>query len=201
MRLELWEKDAVAPKVLALAEAKDRRDALYARHEGSMTVAVVDKAILADVPSGPWEIRDKSLFRYANKDVKRVRMAGAGVAVAVEREGESRWKVVEPAPGPADERKVTDLLFKLTGLRVDGVAAERPDRLDRYGLDAPELTITVTRTDGKEEGTLLVGKEERDQRYVQLKGEAPVYTIAAKDLKDLPRTPNDFVEMKPEKKA
>jgi len=81
------------------------------------------------------------------------------------------------------------------------VAAERPDRLDRYGLDAPELTITVTRTDGKEEGTLLVGKEERDQRYVQLKGEAPVYTIAAKDLKDLPRTPDDFVEKKPEKKA
>jgi hypothetical protein len=201
VRLELWEKEAKAPKVLALAEVKDKKDALYARHEGSLTVAVVDRTILSDVPSGPWEIRDKSLFHYANQDVKRVRLAGADKAVAVEREGETRWKVVEPAPGPADERKVTDLLFKLTALRVDGLAAERPDRLDTYGLEKPQLTITITRTDGREEGTLLVGKEEGEKRYVHLTGEAPVYTIAAKDLKDLPRTPADFVEKKPEKKA
>jgi hypothetical protein len=209
VRLELWEKEAKSPKVLALAEAKGKPDAVYARHEGNMTVAVVDKAILGDVPTGPWEVRDKSLFRYANKDVKKVRLEGGGKAVAVEREGEARWKVVEPAFDPAgkpaaaaaDEPRVTDLLFKLTGLRVDGVAAERPGGLAAYGLDKPELTISVTLADGKDGGTLLVGKEDKAQRYVQLKGEAPVYTIPAKDLKEVPRAPEDFKEKKAEKKA
>jgi len=206
-RLELWEKDAKAPKVLALGEVKGKADILYARHEGTMTVATVEKTILGDVPTGSWEVRDKGLFRYANKDVKKVRVEGGDKTVAVEREGEAKWKVVEPAsdpagkpaPGPVDEARVTELLFKLTGLRVDGVAAEQPDRLEAYGLDKPELTITVTKTDGKEAGTLLVGKEEKEQRYVQIKGEAPVYTMPAKDLQDLPRTPDDFKEKKPKK--
>ncbi len=200
VRLELWEKDAKAPKTLALATAKGKPETLYARHEGTMTVVVVDPAILNDVPAGPWEIRDKSLFRYANKDVKKIRVAAGDKAVAVEREGESKWKVVEPAPGPADEPKATDLLFKLTGLRADGVAAEQPAALDTYGLDTPEITVTVTKTDGKEIGTLLISKEEKEQRYVQIKGEAPVYTLPSKDLKDLPRTPDDFREKRPEKK-
>lgn len=201
VRLELWEKDAKAPKTLALATAKGKPETLYARHEGTMTVVVVDPAILNDIPAGPWEIRDKSLFRYANKDVKKIRVAAGDKAVAVEREGESKWKVVEPSAGPAHEPKVTDLLFKLTGLRVDGVVAEQPAALDKYGLDTPELTVTVTKTDGKELGTLLISKEEKEQRYVQIKGETAVYAIPAKDLKDLPRTPEDFREKKSEKKA
>lgn len=200
-RLEVWEQGAKAPKVLALAEAKDRPQALYARDEAGMTVVVLDKALLTDLPASAWEMRDKSLFRYANKDVKRVRVAGREKVVAVEREGENRWKVVEPAAGPAEETKAIDLLFKLTGLRVDGVAAEAPDRLAPYGLDPPELTVTVTKTDGQELGTLLIGKEEGERRYVQIKGEAAVYTLPAKELNDLPRTPEDFRAAKPEKKA
>ncbi len=201
VRLELWEKDGVAPKVLALATAKGQPNTLYARHEGSMTVVVLDPAILNDIPGTAWEIRDRSLFRYANKDVKRVRLAWGGTAVAVEREGETRWRVTEPAPGAADEPRVTDLLFRLTGLRAEGVAAERPEAVDRYGLDTPALSVTVTRTDGTEVGTLLVGKEEKEVRYVRIKGEAPVYTVPSKDLKDLPRAPDDFRAAKPAKKA
>ncbi len=201
VRLELWERDAAAPKVLALAEAKGKPDILYGRNEGTMTVVELDKALLMDVPKDAWEIRDKSLFRYANKDVKKVRLAWGDTAVAVEREGEARWKVVEPGPGAADEPRVTDLLFKLTALRADGVAAEQPEKVDRYGLDRPALAVTVTKMDGTEIGTLLVGREEKEERYVQIKGEAPVYTVPAKDLKDLPRGPEDFREKKPEKKT
>jgi len=201
VRLELWERDAASPQVLALAEAVGKPDILYARREGSMTVAAVDKALLTDVPKDAWEIRDKSFFHYANKDVKRVRLAWGDKAVAVERTGETAWKVVEPAAGAADEPRVTDLLFKLSGLRADGLAAEQPGRLERYGLDKPELTVTVTKADGREVGTLLVGKEDQDRRYVQMKGEAPVYTIPAVDLKDLPRAPDDFRGKKPGKKA
>jgi hypothetical protein len=201
VRLELWEKDAAAPKVLALAEPKDKPDLLYGRNEGTMTVVELDKALVTDVPKDAWEIRDKSLFRYANKDVKKVRLAWGGAALAVEREGEAKWKVAEPAAGAADESRVTDLLFKLTALRADGVAAEHAGTPDRYGLDRPELTITVTGADGKPLGALLLGKEERAERYVQIQGEPAVYTIPSKDLKDLPRAPEDLREKKAEKKA
>ncbi len=192
VRLELWEKDAAAPKVLALATAKGQPNTLYARHEGTMTVVLLDPAILNDIPGTAWEIRDRSLFRYTNKDVKRIRLAWGDRALAVEREGEAAWKIVEPAPGAADEPRVTDLLSRLTGIRAEGVAAERPEAVDRYGLDQPALTLTVTKTDGTEIGTLLVGKEEKELRYVRIKGEAPVYTVPSKDLKDLPRTADDL---------
>ena len=201
VRLELWEKDAASPKVLALAEPKDKPNLLYGRNEATMTVVELDKALMTDVPKDAWEIRDKSLFRYATRDVKRLRLAWGGTAVAVEREGEAKWKVAEPAAGAADESRVRDLLFKLTVLRADGVAAEQAGTLDRYGLDRPELTITVTGADGKALGTLLVGKQERDERYVQIQGEPAVYTVPSKDLQDLPRAPDDFREKKPEKKA
>jgi hypothetical protein len=201
VRLELWEKDAATPKVLALAEPKGKPDVLYARNEATMTVVELEKVLAGDVPVDAWDVRDKSLFRYANKDVKKVRLAWGAAAVAVEREGETQWKAAEPAAGAADESRVTDLLFKLTALRADGVAAEQAGTPDRYGLDRPELTITVTGADGKGLGTLLVGREEKGRRYVQIQGEPAVYTVPAKDLKDLPRAPEDLRGKKPDKKA
>jgi hypothetical protein len=178
--------------VLALGEVKGQQDP-YAAVEGGPFVAAVDRAILQELPDGPWPVRDRSLFRFTEKEVKALRIESGGKAIVVERAGDKAWKLAEPAPGgPADETKVANLLTRLPGLRVDGIATERTDRPAQYGLDKPDLVLAVTRTDGKEAWTVLVGAQEKASRYVQIKGEPAVYTIPAKDVQEIPRSADDL---------
>ncbi len=69
--------------------------------------------------------------------------------------------------------------------------APRGEEPARYGLDPPELEITLQRADGSEIGTVLVGKREGDRVFVRTKTAPAIYALEARQLGDLPNL-DDF---------
>ena len=75
-------------------------------------------------------------------------MKRGGKTAVLERKGEGEWRMVEPTKGAAKSGKVDDLLYTARGLKWKELVAPRGEDAARYGLDAPELEITLGEADG-----------------------------------------------------
>ena len=78
-------------------------------------------------------------------------------------------------------------------LRGSDVAAETATDLKPYGLDAPDLNVTLTDKDGQPIGTVLAAK--RDAKYYVMRAGTPT-VFEARDYmyNRLDKQPKDFVE-------
>jgi hypothetical protein len=80
---------------------------------------------------------------------------------------------------------VASLLLTLRSLKWKEIAAKGPDDAARWGLDKPELEITVFKDGGAELATLLVGRTDGPVTYVKLRAEPGIFAVPSKDLDDL----------------
>lgn len=191
--VKLWEDGAKEPRVLLIAASRETRGgqpAAVAAVEGRGPVVLVDGKVLDDLARGADDLRDKSLLpAFEMGDVKRARLVSGGAPLLVERKGEADWQVVEPKRGGTKERRVADLLVSLKALRWKSIASAKGDDAARFGLDKPELEITLLKADGGEIAGLLVGRSEGPQTYVKLKASPIVYAVDSTLIRDLRKAP------------
>jgi uncharacterized protein DUF4340 len=194
--VKVWEEGAKEPRVLLLAPSRETRGgqpAAVVAVAGHGPVMLVEAKALTDIGVSAGDLRDKSLLpAFELGDVKRARLAGAGKALTVERKGESDWQVIEPSRGATKERKVSDLLFALKGLRWKEIASPKGDDAPRFGLDKPEAEVTLLKGDGSEIAGLLVGKTEGDRTYVKLKSAPAIYAVDSKQVVDIKKAPSEI---------
>jgi hypothetical protein len=196
LTVKVWEEGVNEPKVLLLApspEIRGGQPAAVAAVAGRGPVMLVEAKALAEIGRGPDDLRDKSLMpAFDMGDVKRARLVAAGKALTVERKGDADWQVVEPARGATKERKVADLLLGLKALRWKEIASPKGDDAPRFGLDNPDLEVTLFKADGSEIASLLVGKTEGPVTYVKLKSAPAVYAVDAKQAGDIRKAPTEI---------
>lgn len=194
--VRIWEEGAAEPKALllrAFSEKPGGTPAAVAAVAGQGPVMLVEAKALDDLSRGATDLRDRSIFpAFEPVDVKRARITGGGKVLVVDRSGENEWKVVEPSRGPAKEVKVADLLMTLKSLRWKDIVSAKGDDAARYGLDQPELEVSLAKTGGAELGTLLIGKRQGDVTYVKLKSGTAIYAVEDKLLGDLRKAPSEI---------
>jgi Domain of unknown function (DUF4340) len=192
--VKLWEEGAKEPKTLLLQSSPERRGgqpAAVAALQGQGPVVLVEGKVLAELTPGVSALRDRSLFpAFEVGDVKRARVSGGEKPLVVERSGETDWKVVEPSRGNTKEGRVANLLLGLRGLRWKEIASKGGDEA-KFGLDKPELEVTVYKKDGAELGTLLVGRTDGAVTYVKLKEGPGIFAVSSKDLEDVRKARTD----------
>lgn len=185
-----------ASRSILLAPSPDRRGGAataYAAVEGQGPVVLVEAAALGDLGRSVTDLRDRRLLGEVEpKEVKRLTVRRAGATAVLEREGETGWRMVEPAKGAARAGRADDLLYAVRALKWKDVIAPGGEEPSRFGLDQPELEITLARADGSEIGTLVVGKKEGERLFVRTKASPAVYAVDARALGDLPKVPDDF---------
>ena len=193
--VRIWEDGAKEPKTLFVGsspEIRGGKPAAVAAVEGQGPVALVDAKALQDLAKSEMELRDKSLLpTFELSDVKRARLTAAGKPLVVERSGESAWKVLEPSRGSAKGDKVTNLVLGLKSIRWKEIVSLKGDDASRYGLDRPELEVSLYKGDGSEVATLLVGKQEGAVTYVRVKTAPTIYAVDSQLLSDLRKAPTE----------
>jgi Domain of unknown function (DUF4340) len=196
LTVKIWEEGAKEPKVLLLGPSRETRGgqaAAVAAVAGRGPVMLVDAKALAEIGRAPGDLRDKSLLpAFETGDVKRARLVAAGKPLTVERKGDADWQVVEPTRGATKERKVADLLLGLKALRWKEIASPKGDDAPRFGLDKPDLEVTLLKADGSEIAGLLVGKTEGPVTYVKLKSAPAVYAVDTKQADEIRKAPTEI---------
>jgi hypothetical protein len=195
VRVTLTSDGGIATTVLLAPSPEQRgaRPSAYAAVAGSGPLVLVDAAALGDLGRAVDDLRDRRLLGDIEpKDITRVAIKRGGKSVVLERKGDQAWQMVEPTRGAAKSGKVEDLLYTARGLRWKDIVAPQGQDAARYGLDAPEMELTLGRADGREVGTVLVGKREGDRVFVRTTSGPAIYALEARQLGELPNLPDDF---------
>lgn len=193
--VKLWETGAKEPKTLLLQPSTERRGgqpAAIAAVQGEGPVVLVEGKMLAELTPGVAELRDRSLLpAFEPGDVKRARVTGGDKPLVVEKTGDAEWKQVEPTRGNTKEGRVANLLYALKALKWKEIASKGGDEA-KFGLDKPEVEVTVFKADGSELGTLQVGRSDGAVTYVKVKTEPGIYAVSSKDLEDVRKARTDI---------
>ena len=192
--VRLWETGAKEPKTLLLQSSNERRGgqpAALAAVQGEGPVVLVEGKALTELTPSVAQLRDRTVFpTFDLGDVKRARVSG-DKPLLVEKSGETDWKQVEPARGPTKDGRVANVLLALKSLKWKEIASKGGDDA-KFGLDRPELEVSVFKADGTEVGTLLVGKTDGAVTYVKVKAEPGIFAVSSKDLEDLRKARTDI---------
>ncbi len=194
LAVTLWlgeEKDRAA-RTLRLGKAIPDKKVVYAQREGDPTVFTVEDALVQAVPTSATALRDKTVFTYDRGKLERFELESPKGKVAATIEG-GAWKLTAPAPLKADESTINELLGKVRDLRAKDFVAEDAKALARYGLDHPQVRLSVWEKDAKEPKSLLLAPgKEKDQAYATTSTGGVVVAVDAKALADLSRSPQDL---------
>ena len=143
--------------------------------------------------------RDKSITSFDEKDAERLQ---------VTTKNGSKIVLSKPAPrdaGPAPEWQVVESSVKVEPFDksvASGVAPQLATwkandfadgaKPEETGLDSPELTITVTLRNGRQQTALLGNKKGDEDWYVKLANNPQVFLVKKFNLERLNKRPIDF---------
>lgn len=122
---------------------------MYVRVVGRDEIVVVGRDLTRDIEREVSEYRAKSIIKLARADAKHVHIEHEGTTYDFTRSAEDEWVINQPVKAYARAEAVKSLANALGSVRVKEFIDDAPQSLDRYGLEPPALTITVT-TEKKE---------------------------------------------------
>lgn len=195
VRVTLWMgqgKDRTA-KTLRLGRADPKAKGVYALRGGEPTVFLVEEEIWKAVPLTVTALRDKIVMAYEWGKVERVELESPKGRVTLVKDGQG-WRLTAPLAVKADNGAASELLFALTDLRAKEFVTEKPKGLARYGLDRPQVQVTLWEQEAKAPKTLLLApaRGEKGMAYAAVEGQGPVTLVEAKALRDLARSAQEL---------
>ncbi len=133
------------------------------------------------------DLRDKRIVNLEN--VSALEIERGDTKISITKKG-NNWEV--DSDKNIDKSKVQDLLEEIESLEVEKFVNDNPKDLSPYGLDKPEIEITVLGTDKKL--VLLFGKKEDKKVYVKLADEKSVYLVGDEILSKIPSSKDGLIK-------
>ena len=181
-----------AEKGLQFGKVVADKKAVYAQREGEAGVFLVEEDLLKAVPTTLAGLRDKTVFPFDRAKAERIEVDGPQGTVNLALES-GAWKITAPAALKADEGAVSDLLWKARDLRATDWVADDQKRLSTFGLDRPQVRLSIWEQGGKDPKVLVLAPaKEKDRAYAAVPGSGPVVSVAASALSDLGRSALDL---------
>ena len=192
--LGMGEEASRTARTLRFGKAVPDKKGVYVQREGDSTVLLVEDELWKAIPASAMALRDKTVFAYDRGKLERVELESPKGKVALALQ-DGKWRITAPAALRADEGAMSQVLFKARDLRARDFVAEDAKRLAAYGLDKPQIRISVWEKEAKEPKILLLAPaREKDRAYATTLGQGAVGVAAvdATALQDLARGVTDL---------
>jgi hypothetical protein len=192
--VRLLDQEGKPLSTLTLARAStDTGKGAFVRVGKSQAVYLVDAQLYERLDKGPFDFRFRHLLSFDTWDVAKMEFSRNGQEILLEKRKE-QWELKKPKEGRAKYSAVIDLLNEIKNLKWEKLVAKESPDLSPYGLEKPVATFTLTKTDGKSLGTVLLGKSEEDLVYAKLQERPDIYGIPSAFLESLPQDPSALTE-------
>lgn len=150
----------------------------YVRSADLASVYTTASPVRRDVSLPISEWRDDMLMRFDVGLVRKIVIAGASESVSAARDdAQETWRMEDEAARYANAQ-VMALLRTLLDVRARDYVDDAPPSLQRYGLETPSTSVTLTFADGSQV-SFDVGGRTGSRRYAKTSDFPGVYTIDA----------------------
>jgi len=120
------------------------KDQVYVRFAPRKFVYTLPNKIETILSTRPNDLRDRHLVRFDQNQLDRITIdAPAKTKTVLARKGQS-WTIVNQNNRPANAAEARRLIDLLAGEQVTNFVADVASDLPKYGLDKPQLTVTLS---------------------------------------------------------
>ncbi len=164
---------------------------IFAKRADQPTVVTLGDWSFRTLGKDAWQFRDKTVLGFGNDRVGRVvleRKAGPGATLVHGEPGGWTVENEKQSKGGAIQRFIDDL----RDLKGSAIAEEPAKNPKRFGLDAPELRLTIVDREQKPMGTVLLAKKD-DKYYAMREGGPTIFEIRDYMYHRLDKQQGDFV--------
>lgn len=162
----------------------------YIKLDSESPVYSVSEHVFFQIPEKIDEIRVRKVVDIDPMRVRGVEIKEGGKDLSVSKIGDT-WTVINDGKAQVNAKKITDLLNEIGSLEVETFVDDNPRDLAPYGLDRPELQITVTGP-GDQKVTLLFGSKEDKKVYTKISGQDSIYKMSDVIISKIHVSENEF---------
>jgi uncharacterized protein DUF4340 len=165
---------------------------LYARRNDEKRVFLIADFQDSSLNKSTFNLRDKTLIKIARDKVDGVEVEVTGKPIQFAKDG-SDWKITKPIAARADFSAVEGLLGRIETAQMKSIATDQasPADLKKYGLDKPEVTVTINQ--GSARAVVeLGGKAGEDAVYARDLSKGSVVTLDKSLADDLKKGVDDY---------
>ncbi len=146
---------ALRAKTLQLGKPREGKPEVYARLADGPGVFAVREAIKTALDQPSLAYRPLQLWQVAPEAVTAIEVQRGGEKYRISRDG-AGWKLTGPFDAPASMQAAQGLVDQLAALRVERYESHNAADTAKYGLDKPDLKVTVF-AQGTEPHGLVIG--------------------------------------------
>jgi hypothetical protein len=197
LKVTLLTKDK--PVQLSFGAANPSKTSCYLRVDEDPKLLLVADTLKNSLNKTAFDLRDKTVVAIAEPDVDTIKVRSGDKEIQLDRDATKGWRISKPLKVKAKASEVNAALRYLVRLQAKGIIDKPKKEGDPYGLEHPEMTITLA---GKKLGqTLLLGKSVDSKgkslgashnRYARIKERDTVYEIDGSVLKRIKTDPEEL---------
>jgi hypothetical protein len=160
---------------------------VYAKLKAGPSVVTISADVAKKFAMQINDLRDSRVLTFPDDAVKGIEILRGTDRIAVTSSNQA-WKLIAPIAVDGDDDAIRRFLRDLGDLRATQFVADVTTDLDRYGLAAPGMTVTVSGEGTNIMTQLLVGGLDPSNgcRYVKRSDEPFVYGIESNALDKIP---------------
>ena len=172
----------------------------YVKISGKKGIFLADEERFTSVNKTSSDIRSKTPCSFVDNDLRSIIISSKTGSVKLNQDVVGAWKIVEPASLPASRDSVAALLESLKGVTVAEFIVHASARLGEFGLDSPEVTMTLSFREGVEPKDLtykLSGKRSAGATpafYLASSTSDTIYKLTSDPTSQLAKSPNELRE-------
>jgi hypothetical protein len=151
-------------------------DSAYTIIDGAQNVSLLPQLLATSAGKSVEDLRDRNVLHIDAADVSSFDLANPSGQLAASKKND-QWQFTKPGASLADPDATDGLLQAVANAKMASIVEEKPEHLDRYGLQRPIITLTTTEGKGAP-ATLLVGKKSGSAYYARDASRPTVFTIS-----------------------
>ena len=169
------------------------KEQIYVRFASRNAVYTLPKKIEEILNTKPNDLRDRHLVRFETNVLDRITIDAAGRNKIVLARKNENWTIANRNNQPANADEVNRLIETLKNAQITKFAADVASELGKYGLDKPQLQLTLssfasentaeTKSGEQPFATIAFGKTEGEDVYARL-GDEPFIVAVKRNLLD-----------------
>jgi len=177
------EKDE--PETLLLGSENPTKSAFYAKTETGTAVFLIQSYSKRSLDKKLFDLRDKKVADFVKDEVRTLQLERDELKIEAEKREDGTWMLASPLEVRGDKTEINKTIDKMNSARVKEFIDEEPVDLAEYGLDVPDITLTMLIGEDKASKALLIGRknEDKDGYYAKRAEEKNVFLLK-QDLVD-----------------
>ncbi len=166
---------------------------LYAKFPGQKRVFLISSFLEGTFSRTPYELRDKAVLKFDRDKIEALDLTMPESVVSLTR-ASGEWSLSAPLEARGDYGTIEGIVGRLQSAQMKSIVASGPADVKRYGLDKPQLSVTVSA--GSSRATLSLGKESPDGDLYARDASRPLVFAVEKSLLDDLKKPVDDLRRK-----